>query len=650
MERIIKKSKWGPMLAILLLLCLIWVAAGAIDLTIAGDVNTVPSSTVFAKEPNSLSVTNIKNQGTDVASNIVVKVYASDVDNGTTAVGETTITSLAGGAQTTLNLVDPTIRNSEGSTVTYTAKVDPDNLIPETDETNNDKSSTGKPLKFNGYKGKQYWEGKNNITTRYTYDLKGDLVYYTQPETAYRGVGWVSRTETWTAGNLTVPTGATIEKVFLFISYNWDNTPGGVPNVSATFNSVPISIGTPYTDQANFGYYGSYKYGLYPAVDVTHLYTPTGDNSLSLNSGTGNSNALYPSTLVVIFRDNSKTRKQIFINEECDLLAYSESSYGTTMIEATANAPFSGMTVTPGNVQRAFLHSFVAGAGPNEGNLLFYGASVATNAWQGTSNTASAGVFDVKSYLTETGNEAGIQGTQSGGMVALQQILVIEYVGILAPIADFSADNTTPGVGQTVIFTDSSTNIPTSWAWTIEGTAGADYQYVDSTSSTSQNPHVQFLKAGAYNVSLTVTNDGGSATESKTGYITVTEASVPAIEVTVVDASVPLGTMISPQATGSTTVNVVASGGSSWSVTASDERTTAHKGFMTTAADLNLTNPFQLGKDGSDYQTLTSGPVNFWSGTAMGTFSATARLKQPVETGDPPGDYGITLTFTGVIS
>jgi len=36
-------------------------------------------------------------------------------------------------------------------------------------------------------------------------------------------------------------------------------------------------------------------------------------------------------------------------------------------------------------------------------------------------------VFNATNYINETGNEAGIQGTTSGGMDALQQILVVDY-------------------------------------------------------------------------------------------------------------------------------------------------------------------------------------------------------------------------------
>lgn len=642
MKRIMKKSKWGPTLAILLLLCLVWVVAADIDLTIAGQVNTVPSSTVFAKETNPVAITNVKNNGPDAVTGIVVALYASDV-SATVPVSTTTISSLASGAQTTRTLVDPTIRNTEGGSVIYTAKVDPDNLIAETDETNNDKASAANPLKFNGYKGKRYWDG-NDITTKETYDLNGGVVYYTQPDTAYKVVGWTTRTETWTSSNLPLPAGAVKEKVLLFVSYNWDTTPGGVPNLVTTFNTNTITLGTPFTDKSNFGSYGDNYYGLF-TVDVTSLYDPTGNNDLVISPGSGNSNALYPSTLVVIYRDPGSTRKQIFINEECDLLAYSESSYGTTMAEATAYAPFSGMTITTGNVESATLHSFVAGAGPNEGNLLFNGASVATNAWQGTSNTASAGVFDVTSHLTATGNEAGIQGTQSGGMSAVQQILVIEYA-VASPVAAFTNATATPRSGTaplTVQFTDQSTNTPKSWRWSYKNATVGWTQF-----STLQNPLYTF-PAGTYDINLTATNDGGSDDEIKTGYVSAVAASTPTIEITLGNNPVTLSNMIRGQdATGQNTVTVTPSGGTSWTVSAKDGKTT-NKGFMVNGTT-PLINPFQLGKNGGAFQALTSDYTSFMSGTAMSTTSATASLKQPVVTADGIGTYAITITFTGSIT
>ncbi len=90
----------------------------------------------------------------------------------------------------------------------------------------------------------------------------------------------------------------------------------------------------------------------------------------------------------------------------------------------------------------------------------------------------------------------------------------------VAPNAEFVADITTPGIGQTVTFTDLSANIPTSWTWTFNP---ATVTYVGGTSATSQNPQVQFNAAGNYSVQLTATNAHGSDSEVKNNYISVAE-------------------------------------------------------------------------------------------------------------------------------
>ncbi|MDD1687852.1 DUF3344 domain-containing protein, partial [Methanoregula sp.] len=522
------------------------------DLAITGTVDTAPVAAVFAREANTVTVTDITNTGTTAVTNIEVGLYAGDVSS-SVPVNTITIASLAGGATTTVSLIDPTIRDLEGGTVTYTAAVDPANLIAETNETNNNQTTASKPVKFNGYKGKGiYWNGGSNITTKHTYDLNGDVLYSTQPATAYKGQGWATRTETWSAGNLPVPSGATIQKVFLYINYNWDQTPAGVPNMTATFNGNTVVLGTPYMDKSNFGSYANYKYGLYPAIDVTTRFVNGGDNTLVMTPGTGNKNALYPSTLVVIYADPTATRKQIFINEECDELGTSPSGYSTTLEEATAYAPFTGLTIDTASVRTATLHSFAGSAGPSEGNLLFNGATVATAAWQGSSSTASARSFDVRSYLTGTGNEAAIQGDTSGGMDALMQILVVEYATtVSAPVSAFTTGTTTGTAPFTVIFTDASTNTPTSWLW--------DFGDNDATNSTKQNPVHTYQSAGTYTVNLTVTNAAGSDREEKTGYVIVTAAGPGAAPVASFSTNVAAGLApLSVQFTDSSATNPTA--------------------------------------------------------------------------------------------
>jgi PKD repeat protein len=92
--------------------------------------------------------------------------------------------------------------------------------------------------------------------------------------------------------------------------------------------------------------------------------------------------------------------------------------------------------------------------------------------------------------------------------------LAIRYDGTpQPPVANFSGNPTTVLVGNSVAFTDLSTNTPTSWAWTFTGgTPGT---------STTQNPTVTYSTVGTYTVSLTATNASGSDNETKTAYITV---------------------------------------------------------------------------------------------------------------------------------
>ncbi len=702
---------------------------GNVDFSITGLVNCIPANAIFAKEPNTITVTNIKNGGTSAASNIVVKVYASDVDSGNTPIATATIPSLAAGASVSLTgataLTDPTIRTVEGSVI-YTAKVDPDNLIAESNEANNNKTSAAKSVKFNGYKGKRYWDYgsdglPDDIRTKQTFDLNGDIVYYTQPDSQYKGVGFTTRTETWSAANLPIPAGATVEKAMLFFTYNWDQTPGGFPNLVTEFNGNTINLGTPYRDWANFGAYADYEYGLYPVYDVTSIFNTNGDNTLVTNPGNGgadNKVALYPSTLAVIYSDASKTRKQIFINEEYDYLGVSQASYGTTLEEATAYAPFSGMTIDTGSVQSAHWHSFATNAGPAEGNVFFNGNSLGTNVFTGTASTADAKVFDVKSYLTATGNEAGVQGTESGGMGAIQQFLVVEYAAA-APVAGFSATPLSGTAPLTVAFTDASTGAVTGYAWdfdnngvvdsteknpnytytsagtytvklAVTGTGGSDDEvktdYITVTAlptvpvanftytpasgsapltvaftdastgavtgyawdfdnngvvdSTDKNPTFTYAAAGSYTVNLTVTGPGGSDEEVKANIITVGSAT---ITVTVGPASIDFGSMTAGvDETGSTQVAVTTDGGTAWSVTAA-----ANNGGYMKAGTTQLAGAFQLANGGGAFQAMTSNFANFMTGTANEDRTDTANVRQAIGAGDQPGNYSITLTFTG---
>lgn len=83
----------------------------------------------------------------------------------------------------------------------------------------------------------------------------------------------------------------------------------------------------------------------------------------------------------------------------------------------------------------------------------------------------------------------------------------------LPPVADFIADTTSIVEGETVHFTDLSTNNPDTWEWTFEGGS--------PSTSGEENPVITYNLEGVYGVMLTVTNEAGTNTEIKNNYITV---------------------------------------------------------------------------------------------------------------------------------
>ncbi len=132
------------------------------------------------------------------------------------------------------------------------------------------------------------------------------------------------------------------------------------------------------------------------------------------------------------------------------------------------------------------------------------------------------------------------------------------YTGILsiltdapaAPTTAFSVNVTNGTAPLSVAFTDASTgDAITARAW--------DFQDDGTVDSTETNPTFTYAATGNYTVNLTVTNAGGSDSETKTGYITVAE---PPVNPPVVNfageprvGSAPLRVNFTDQSTGNPT-------------------------------------------------------------------------------------------------
>ena len=95
----------------------------------------------------------------------------------------------------------------------------------------------------------------------------------------------------------------------------------------------------------------------------------------------------------------------------------------------------------------------------------------------------------------------------------------------VAPTANFTASATSITPATTVSFTDLSTGIPTSWAWSVSPATG--WSYAGGSNASTQNPQITFNNVGQYTVSLTATNAQGSDVETKNNYIVVAQVTGP---------------------------------------------------------------------------------------------------------------------------
>lgn len=155
---------------------------------------------------------------------------------------------------------------------------------------------------------------------------------------------------------------------------------------------------------------------------------------------------------------------------------------------------------------------------------LYEGNSVQFNNTTSGNYVSASWTFDGGSPSTSTASSPSVtyntHGTYDATLTivntngcassATEHITVYEAV---PPVADFSASETYITAGNSVTFTDLSTNMPTSWSWTFEGGTPA--------TSNEQNPTVTYEEPGIYSVTLVATNDFGSDTETKTAYIEV---------------------------------------------------------------------------------------------------------------------------------
>jgi PKD repeat protein len=168
-------------------------------------------------------------------------------------------------------------------------------------------------------------------------------------------------------------------------------------------------------------------------------------------------------------------------------------------------------------------------------------ANVSTTSSTNPSHTFSSyGNYTVTLTVTNT----------AGSSSTLQRVNYIT-VWDAKPVANFTGNVTSGAVPLTVLFTDHSTgaNI-TLWQWSFgDGSSNV-------TSATSTNPIHTYNATGKYTVMLTVTNDGGSSTLTRTTYITVSAVATPTPTATATPTPTPVANFTASPTSGNAPLTV----------------------------------------------------------------------------------------------
>ena len=154
----------------------------------------------------------------------------------------------------------------------------------------------------------------------------------------------------------------------------------------------------------------------------------------------------------------------------------------------------------------------------NEQVVTFVNQSVDADSYlwdfgDGTTNTSSDPVYD---YGADGIYTVSLIATNNCGSDTLSQEIEIATL----PEAGFISDNQGGCLPVEIQFTDTSSVNTDSWLWTFEGGT--------PSTSTDQNPTIEYNTAGVFDVTLVATNANGSDTVSFADYVMVSD--VPSID------------------------------------------------------------------------------------------------------------------------
>ncbi|MDD5189190.1 MAG: PKD domain-containing protein, partial [Methanoregula sp.] len=416
------------------------------------------------------------------------------IDGNTTVLD---VPGLAAGSSTTISATD-TVWRKYNQTVPIGIRIDTENTIAETDETNNLHTATVTVATGGNYysPGRSYI-GSDLETTVYTEGHVG--IAYSTAGIGYGGAGTV----TYTPADLPMPATAKIISARLYQSWTWYGYGSGD---TVQFNGNPVQTpNAKYFDPVD-GTNGQVVF------DVTPYFIPGSDNTAVIAS---TSSVNYGPLLVVVYEDESAPLRRIWLDEGSD------SIYNNAISPSfVAYAMFHNVNTT--NMSSARMTNIVPSgdSGPVGSNekylkkILMNGQDVP---FAGTGGSDPMYLwYDITGTVHDGTNEMGLPLQGAGDFFTLA-VSILEVTELTASQADFTTNVTSGEQPLTVQFTDTSTGTPSSWTW----------DFGDGSSSTDRNPVHTYTSTGTYTVRLTVTNNLGTDTTIRTDYITVTPTVAP---------------------------------------------------------------------------------------------------------------------------
>jgi PKD repeat protein len=186
----------------------------------------------------------------------------------------------------------------------------------------------------------------------------------------------------------------------------------------------------------------------------------------------------------------------------------SSTSTKTSYITVLPPVPVANFTASPlsGNTPLIVAFTDTSTNTPTSWKWEYQNATVLWTQFSTAQNPSisfPAGIYDIR-----------LTATNLGGSDDEIKTGYITVTNMAPPVAGFTGTPTSGNAPLTVVFTDSSTNSPTSWRWAYKTASVGWTQF-----ATTQNPSFAFA-AGKYDINLTATNAGGSNTYTRTVYIT----------------------------------------------------------------------------------------------------------------------------------